>query len=45
VLDKICRIANANDKDVKKDAWLDIAGYGLLRLSEGDLNGVEDERI
>jgi len=45
VLDKICRIATANDKDVKKDAWLDITGYGLLRLSEGDLNGVEDERV
>jgi len=45
VLDKICRIASANDKDVKKDAWLDITGYGLLRLSEGDLNGVEDERV
>ena len=45
VLDKICRIASANDKDVKKDAWLDLTGYGLLRLSEGDLNGVEDERV
>jgi len=45
VLDKICRIASANDKDVKKDAWLDIVGYGLLRLSEGDLNGVEGERV
>jgi len=45
VLDKICRIATANDKDVKKDAWLDITGYGLLRLSEGDLNGVEGERV
>ena len=45
VLDKICRIASANDKDVKKDAWLDITGYGLLRLSEGDLNGVESERV
>ena len=45
VLDKICRIATANDKGVKKDAWLDIVGYGLLRLSEGDLNGVEDERV
>ena len=45
VLDKVCRIASANDKDVKKDAWLDIVGYGLLRLSEGDLNGVEDERV
>ena len=45
VLDKICRIASANDKNVKKDAWLDITGYGLLRLSEGDLNGVESERV
>jgi len=45
VFDKICRIASANDKDVKKDAWLDITGYGLLRLSEGDLNGVESERV
>jgi len=45
VLDKICRIASANDKDVKKDAWLDLTGYGLLRLSEGDLNGVEGERV
>jgi len=45
VLDKVCRIASANDKDVKKDAWLDITGYGLLRLSEGDLNGVEGERV
>jgi len=45
VLDKICRIASANDKNVKKDAWFDICGYGLLRLSEGDLNGVEDERV
>ena len=45
VLDKICRIATANDKDVKKDAWLDIVGYGFLRLSEGDLNGVEGERV
>ena len=45
VLDKICRIASANDKNVKKDAWLDICGYGLLRLSEGDLNGVESKRI
>ncbi|UYL64938.1 MAG: hypothetical protein EJNHJLOP_00049 [Methanophagales virus PBV082] len=45
VLDKICRIVSANDKDVKKDAWLDICGYGLLRLSEGDLNGVEDEGV
>ena len=39
VLDKVCRIANANSKDVKKDAWLDICGYALLRLSEDDLNG------
>jgi len=45
VLDKICRIATANDKNVKKDAWLDITGYGLLRLGEGDLNGVESERV
>ena len=45
VLDKIYRIASANDKNVKKDAWLDITGYGLLRLSEGDLNGVESERV
>ena len=45
VLDKVCRIASANDKGVKKDAWLDITGYGLLRLSEGDLNGVEGERV
>ena len=45
VLDKVCRIASANDKDVKKDAWLDLTGYGLLRLSEGDLNGVEGERV
>ncbi len=45
VLDKVCRIASANDKDVKKDAWLDLTGYGLLRLSEGDLNGVESERV
>jgi len=45
VLDKICRIANANDKGARKDAWLDLTGYGLLRLSEGDLNGVEDERV
>ena len=29
VLDKVCRIASANDKDVKKDAWLDLTGYGL----------------
>jgi len=45
VLDKVCRIANTNDKGVKKDAWLDICGYALLRLSEGDLNGVESERV
>ena len=45
VLDKVCRIANANSKDVKKDAWLDICGYALLRLSEGDLNGTESERV
>ena len=45
VLDKICRIASANDKDVKKDAWLDICGYALLRLSEGDLNGTKSERV
>ena len=45
VLDKVCRIANTNDKGVKKDAWLDICGYALLRLSKGDLNGVESERV
>lgn len=43
VLDKICRIANTNDEGVKKDAWLDICGYALLRL--GDLNGVESEEL
>jgi len=45
VLDKICRIATANDKGARKDAWLDLTGYGLLRLSEGDLNGVESEEV
>ena len=43
VLDKICRIANTNDEEVKKDAWLDICGYALLRL--GDLNGVKSEEL
>jgi len=43
VLDKICRIANTNDEEVKKDAWLDICGYALLRL--GDLNGIESEEL
>ena len=43
VLDKICRIANTNSEEVKKDAWLDICGYALLRL--GDLNGVESEKL
>ncbi len=45
VLDKVCRIANANEVGVRKDAWLDICGYALICLSEGDMNGVESEGV